>query len=48
MKLQECTKAELLWVIEQAEISRNASMEYVEILKPYDGQKIIDIPIEVF
>ena len=82
MKLQDCTKAELLWVIEQAErhsfgnishciemalndlkykrdmeriekakeqaeISNKAAMEYVEILKPYEGQKIIDIPIGV-
>lgn len=82
MRLQECTKAELLWVIEQAErhsfsdishyiemalddlrykreidriekakeqaeISFKAAMEYDEILKPYEGRKIIDIPIEV-
>lgn len=82
MKLKDCTKAELLWVIEQAErlslsdisyyidralndleykremdriekakelaeISHKAAMEYVDIMKPYEGQKIIDIPIEV-
>lgn len=82
MKLKDCTKSELIWVIEQAErhsfsdishyiemalndlkykrdmeriekakeqaeISSKAAMEYVEILKPYEGQKIIDIPIEV-
>lgn len=82
MKLKDCTKSELIWVIEQAErhslsdishyiemalndlkykrdmeriekakeqaeISNKAAMEYVEILKPYEGQKIIDIPIEV-
>lgn len=82
MKLKKCTKAELLWVIEQAEklslgdihywIDRalddleykkeldriekakklaetafQASQEYVDILKPYEGQKISDIPLDV-
>ena len=82
MKLKKCTKAELLWVIDQAEklslgsigywinqalgdleyrreldrrekakklceIANKAVQEYVEILKPYEGQKIIDIPMDV-
>lgn len=82
LKLENCTKAELLWVIErakqlslsdisyyieralndleyerdverlerakeQAEISHKAALEYVEIMKPYEGKKLIDIPLEV-
>lgn len=82
MKLQDCTKAELLWVIEQAErhslgnisyciemalvdlkhkreidlmyqakeqleIANKSAMEYVEILKPYEGKKISEVPMDV-
>lgn len=82
VKLKNCTKADLLWVIKQAEklslgdihywidralddlehkkeldrIERakelaetafQASQEYVKILKPYEGKKIIDIPMDV-
>ena len=80
MTLQQCTKAELLWVIDRAcmhnlsdwaikaalsdlvleKIQKNADeadrlrkfayekrMEYIELMKPYDGWKIIDIPMDV-
>ena len=80
MTLQQCTKAELLWVIDRAclhgmskrhieyalsdlereKISRELDeadrlnklahekrMEYIELLKPYDGWKFKDIPLDV-
>lgn len=82
MKLSQCTKAELIWVIEQAEklslgdihywldralddlkykremeridkakklceIANKAAQEYVELLKPYEGKKITDIPLDI-
>lgn len=80
MTLQQCTKAELLWVIDRAckhnlydwaiksalndlklekirksmdeadrlaQLAHDKRMEYVELMKPYDGWKIIDIPMDV-
>ena len=80
MTLQQCTKAELLWVIDRAckhnlsdwaiksalndlelekirksmdeadrlaQLAHEKRMEYVELMKPYDGWKIIDIPMDV-
>lgn len=81
MKLTDCTKPELIWVIEQAgklslgnteyyinralndlqfqremeriekaekltEISRKATEEYVQLLKPYEG-KLSEVPLDV-
>ena len=80
MTLQQCTKAELLWVIDRAckhnlsdwaikaalndlelekirksmdeadqlrEFAYEKRMEYIELMKPYDGWKFIDIPLDV-
>ena len=80
MTLKQCTKAELLWVIDRvckhnlsdwavkvalrdlelekirkstdeadrlAQLAHDKRMEYVELMKPYDGWKIIDIPPDV-
>lgn len=82
MNLKDCTKSELIWVIQQAErhslgnisyciemalvdlkykreidlieqakeqseIANKSAMEYVEILKPYEGKKISEIPMDV-
>lgn len=82
MKLKNCTKSDLLWVIDYAiknslgditylidralcdleykkeyeriekakafsEISFKASQEYCDLLKPYEGKKLIDVPLEV-
>lgn len=82
MKLKDCTKAELFWVIdhviknslgdisylidralcdleykkkadriekakELSEISFKASQEYCDLLKPYEGKKLLDVPLEV-
>lgn len=82
MKLTDCTKSELIWVIEQAgklslgdteyyinralndlqfqremeriekaekltEISRKATEEYVQLLKPYEGKAISEVPLDV-
>lgn len=81
MNLTDCTKSELIWVIEQAgklslgnteyyidralndlqfqremeriekaekltEISRKATEEYVQLLKPYEG-KLSEVPLDV-
>lgn len=81
MKLTDCTKSELIWVIEQAgklslgdteyyinralndlqfqremeriekaekltEISRKATEEYVQLLKPYKG-KLSEVPLDI-
>lgn len=82
MKLQDCTKKELLFVIrtakkyglgsfdfaidralndleyqreksrikkaeELSKVAHDARMEYIEILSPYDGKRLIDIPEDV-
>lgn len=82
MKLTDCTKSELIWVIEQAgklslgdteyyinralndlqfqrgmeriekaekltEISRKATEEYVQLLKPYERKAISEVPLDV-
>lgn len=82
MKLSDCTKADLLWVIEQlcdrylfdgefylertlsalsfkkeqdrldqarkyAETTDTARKRWVDLMAPYDGWRIIDIPIDV-
>lgn len=82
MNLTDCTKSELIWVIEQAgklslgnteyyinralndlqfqremkriekakkltEISRKATEEYVQLLKPYEGKAISEVPLDV-
>ena len=82
MKLKDCTKGELLWVIDHmkknsfgvidhsirnalddleykremdridqakqlADTARKARMEYAELLKPYEGKKLTEIPLDV-
>lgn len=82
MKLSDCTKADLLWVIEQlcdrylfdgeycleqtltdlsfkkeqdrldrareyAEIADTARKRWVELMAPYDGWRLLDIPVDV-
>lgn len=82
MKLKDCTKAELLWVIDHmkrnsfgaidrsirnaladleykremdridrakqlADTARKARVEYAELLKPYEGKKLTEIPLDV-
>lgn len=73
MTLQQCTKAELLWVIDRAceyelsdraikaalddlelekirtliQFSNEKRMEYIDLMRPYDGWKFIDIPLDV-
>ena len=82
MRLSECTKAELLWIIKRlsshyldqgnyflertlidleyerekkriddankyAEIAANATERYVQLMRPYEGQRLADIPLAV-
>ena len=73
MTLQQCTKADLLWVIDRAckhnlsdwaikaalddlelekirkltQFANEKRMEYIDLMKPYDGWKFIDIPLDV-
>lgn len=82
MRLSECTKAELLWVIKRlcshyldqgnyylartlidleyerekkriddaekyAETAANATERYVQLMRPYEGQHLTDIPLAV-
>lgn len=82
MELKDCTKADLLWVIDRAtkcslgdigywieqalcdleckkeydriektkellETSFKARQEYCDLLKPYEGEPILDVPLEV-
>lgn len=82
MTLKDCTKSELLWVIDHAkrhslgmvgsyidnaladleykrkmdrldqakklaDTASKARVEYVELLKPYDGKKLTEVPLDV-
>ena len=80
MKLSDCTKADLIWIIETmckydlsdrnlrlalndleyakeqerfdrgdqlAKTARDAFQRYVELLKPYEGMPLMDVPMDV-
>lgn len=80
MKLSDCTKADLLWIIKTmckydlsdrtlrlalndlayekereridradqlVKTARDASQRYIELLKPYEGMPILDVPLDV-
>ena len=80
MRLSDCTKADLLWIIKTmckydlsdrtlrlalndlayekereridradqlVKTARDASQRYIELLKPYEGMPILDVPLDV-